>query len=89
MGVCTQWGGGVAWGGSQSLTELLLNAEVIGRQPSFFHLRTNKLDQLDGLTDRAAVDQKASLTFQSAAAQIRQGRPFKDGLHLSDEPGGE
>lgn len=40
------------------------------------------------LTDGAAVDQKASLTFQSATAQIRRPRPFPDESCLSGVVGG-
>lgn len=51
---------------------------------------TNKPISLKAsLTDGAAVDQKASLTFQSATAQIRQQQPFWDGCHLSDVLGGQ
>lgn len=45
---------------------------------------TNKLISLKAsLTDRAAADQKASLTFQSVSGQIRQRRGLRAGIHLS------
>lgn len=50
--------------------------------------QTNRSVLKASLTDGAAVHQKASLTFQSAAAQIRQRRPFWDGRRLSDVLGG-
>lgn len=60
------------------------------QRPDFFILWTNKPISLKArLTDRAAVDQKASLTFQSATAQIRQQQPFWDGRRLSDVLGGQ
>lgn len=50
---------------------------------------TNKLISLKAsLTDRAAADQKASLTFQSVTGQIRQQRAFRAGIHLSDAAAG-
>lgn len=74
-------------------TKLLVSLNSTKRssdwRPDFSILWTNKLISLkSSVTDRAAVDQKASLTFQSVTAQIRQRRPFWDGLHLSSVLGG-
>lgn len=67
-----------------------LNSEVSGLEAWFFIPRTNKLISLKAsLTDMAAVNQKASLTFQSAADQIRQRWQYRDGCLLSDVLGGQ
>lgn len=67
-----------------------LNSTKRSAEAWFFILWTNgPIGLKASLTDRAAVDQKASLTFQSDAAQIRQRRPFWDGCRLSDVLGGQ
>lgn len=65
----------------QQQTKLLVSLNSTKRSSDwrldFSILWTNKLISLKAsVTDRAAVDQKASLTFQSVTAQIRQQRPF-------------
>lgn len=82
------------WGKNygQQRTKLFvsLNSAKRSAETWFFILWTNKPVSLKArLTDRAAVDQKASLTFQSATAQIRQRRSFWDVRRLSDVLGGK
>lgn len=65
----------------QQQTKLLVSLNSTKRSSDwrldFSILWTSKLISLKAsLTDRAAVDQKASFTFQSVTGQIRQRRPF-------------